>query len=58
MLAQITSSYFCVGIVPVNDRVTEAAPIVWWMVGKTRDQVRAHCVAKGWTVLVVEDRKC
>ena len=48
ILAQITGGNFCAGIYLVDDRVTEAAPIVARMKGWTRDRVRQYCSEKGW----------
>ena len=54
-LAAIDAPHFFCGIVLWDDLVVEAAPIVHYMKqGKwTRDQVRAYCAKKGWTVSVV-----
>lgn len=40
MLAQVTAPHLCAGIVLRDDVVVEAAPILRWMVGKSRDEVR------------------
>jgi hypothetical protein len=57
MLAQITGKAydkeFCGGIVLVDDRVTEAAPLLKFLVGKTRSQVRKICQGYSWSVRVV-----
>jgi hypothetical protein len=44
---------FVAGIVLWDDRVVEAAPIVRWMRGLSRQAVREHCERKGWTITVV-----
>ena len=53
MLAAITAPHFCAGIVVTEDVVTEAAPIVKYMRGWTRDKVREYVRSKGWSVRVV-----
>ena len=57
LLAQITGvaydKAFCAGIVLVDDKVTEAAPRLDFLVGQTRDQVRKVCQEKSWSVRVV-----
>lgn len=57
MLAQITGSVydkeFCGGIVLKDDKVTEAPPLLRFLVGKTRDQVRKVCQDRSWSVRVV-----
>lgn len=55
ILAQITAPHFCAGIVLWDDKVVEAAPIVEYMAKQrwTRDEVRNHCIMKGWDVSVV-----
>lgn len=53
MLAQVTARHLCAGIILASDRVVEAAPILRYMTGWTRDRVRSYCAGKGWTVRVV-----
>lgn len=57
MLAQISGKAydkeFCGGIVLENDRVTQAAPLLGFLVGKTRAQVRKICQGYSWSVRVV-----
>lgn len=54
-LAVIDAPHFYAGIVLWDDRVVEAADIVWWMKKRklSRAQVRAYCADKGWKVSVV-----
>lgn len=49
ILYQITSDYFCAGVV-VEDRVTVTAPILHYMLGWTLDRVKAYCFKKGFTI--------
>jgi hypothetical protein len=44
---------FSVGIVLIDDVVSEASGVVKYMRGWTRDRVRAYCRARGWSVIVV-----
>jgi hypothetical protein len=55
MLAQITAPHLCAGIILRNDVVVDAAPILRWMIGKSRDFVRSYCARKGWSVVVVTE---
>jgi hypothetical protein len=54
MLAQITAPYFCAGIVLRHGRVAEAAPIVKFMLGWSRDRVRYYCSQRGWKIVITE----
>jgi hypothetical protein len=57
-LAQITAPKpraFCAGIVLWDDKVIEAAPIVKYMKGWTRDRVRTYCARCGWKVEVIHE---
>ena len=55
-VAQITAPHFCAGLVMRGDRCTEAAPILAWAVGRTRDELRAYFAAKGWRAVVVRKK--
>ena len=57
-LYQITSSYFCAGIV-VNDAgyCVGAAPIVHYMKGKSGNWIASYIKKKGWNVVKVESGK-
>lgn len=48
---------FCAGVVLWDDKVIEAAPIVQFMRRWSRDDVRRHCAANGWTISVVTESK-
>jgi hypothetical protein len=54
MLVQITAPHFCAAIVfdiPWSkDFVSDAAPILRYMVGWKRDEVKAYCKRKGWKI--------
>jgi hypothetical protein len=54
-LAAIDAPHFYGGIVLLDDRVVEAAPIVGYMERErwTRDRVRSYCAQKSWRVSVV-----
>lgn len=46
---------FTAGIVLWDNTVVEAAPIVGYMKGWRRSQVRNYCGSKGWEVSVVHE---
>lgn len=52
-LFQVTTSYFCCGLVVDGDRVVDAAPIMAWAKNKTRDFVRAWVAKKHGTIKFV-----
>lgn len=56
MLAQIKAPHFTAGIVLTNDVVTEAAPIVKYMIGWGRNYVRHYCTQKRWEISVVKEK--
>jgi IS4 transposase len=59
ILAAIRGPNFHAGIVLLNDRVTETAPIVKYMKGWSRKRVRDYCNDRDWNISVVwEMRKC
>lgn len=49
-LFQVTTGYFCAGIVVKNGRVVEAAPILRWSIGKPIGAVVAWAESKGGEV--------
>ena len=53
ILAVIDAPHFYAGIVLRRDRVIEAADIVRYMRGWSRERVRNYCQSKGWRVSVV-----
>lgn len=48
-LIQITAPHFVAGIVALDGRVVEAAPILRYMAGWTGQEMVACCRRKGWT---------
>ena len=48
MLVQIDAPHFCAGLVVENGVVVDAAPILFWAVGKQEDVVRKYVYKKGW----------
>jgi hypothetical protein len=52
MLYRIVLSYAVFGIVVMDNKVTNSAPIGCWMVGKTLDSIRSWVVRKGGTITV------
>lgn len=53
-LVQITAPHFCAGIIVTDDRCTNAAPILLWAVGWSRERLQAYFAKKGWKAVVVE----
>lgn len=49
VVIQITSRYFCAGVVLYNNRVQKTAPIIYYMKGWSADDIRNYCAKKGWT---------
>jgi len=52
-LVQVTSKYFCAGVIIEDGKVTYAAPIVWYMVGWSEGKFRGYVEKKGWKVCEV-----
>jgi hypothetical protein len=53
MLVQIRAPHFTAAVILTADVVTEAAPILAWIIGKRRQDLSAHFRRKGWTAIVV-----
>jgi hypothetical protein len=49
-LWRVVAPRFVAGLVTVGERVTEAAPILRWTVGRTRAELRAYFARRGWAV--------
>jgi hypothetical protein len=47
-LLQITSNYFCAGLVSTHGRITLAAPIIKYMKGWPFRKVSGYCDKKHW----------
>ncbi len=54
-LIQVTSPYFCAGIVLQKNTVTVAAPIIKYMKGWSLHKVENYCANKRWKVIVVKE---
>jgi len=54
---QITSHYFCAGIIIIEGMCREAAPIIKWMVGKEYSYLRNYCFRKNWRFHIVSKDK-
>jgi hypothetical protein len=52
VLVQITAPHFCASVTlwGLDDVVREAAPILRYMIGWKRDEVKAYCKRKGWKI--------
>lgn len=55
ILASIDAPHFYAGVVLWDDKVVEAAPILRYMKGWSRDRVRSYCKDKKWSVSVVHE---
>jgi hypothetical protein len=53
-LVQIDAPHFCAGLEMADNNVSNAAPIIKWMIGKSRYSVRAYCQSRGWRSNVVK----
>jgi hypothetical protein len=56
-LVCVHSSYFQAGIVLVDDKVTETAPILKYMMGWSREKVRAYVTEKKWKAALLHERE-
>lgn len=56
MLVQVTAPHFCAGLVLVDDRCIEAAPILKWAIGKRADELRRYFAKKGWRAVRVANQ--
>ena len=52
-LYQITAPHFCAGLLARNGTISEAAPIIAWMVGWQLDGIERYCGRKGWKIAEV-----
>jgi hypothetical protein len=50
VLARITAPHFTAGIIIRDGAVTDAPPILRYMLGWPPQRVLAYCERKGWTV--------
>lgn len=48
MLLQVTAPHFCAGLVASDYVVTEAAPIIRYMLKWRTLRVWQYCIRKGW----------
>lgn len=56
LLAVIDAPHFYAGIVLRKDRVSEAAPIVKYMLGWNAERVLEYCQRKKWIIHVVNPK--
>lgn len=52
-LYQVTSPHFCAGVISRAGLISEAAPILYWMVGRTESFLVIYCQRKHWRVEIV-----
>ena len=59
MLIQIDNPHgpkqFCAGIILENGKVTETAPILYWMKGWKLEKVLDYCKQKNWKVIEINE---
>lgn len=55
-MIQITSPYFCAGIVLRNGFVVRAAPILQYMLGWTGERALVYARHRGWRVNSADER--
>lgn len=53
-LVRVVAPHFVAGIVVVGGRVTEAAPILSWTIGKDQDWLRGYFKRKGWEAFIID----
>jgi len=54
ILWRVEAPHFCASFDTVDGIVTEAAPIIKWMMGKSYDEVLSYATRKLWTIRYVE----
>lgn len=55
LLVRVKAPHFCAVLITVDDVCTEAAPILRWALGKSRDELRAYFARKQWEVIAMKD---
>ena len=53
-LYQVTSPYFCAGLVTKGGQIVMAAPILRWAIGRTIGYMQNYCQRKGWQIVEVK----
>lgn len=56
MLIRVVAPHFVAGLIIENDICTEAAPILQWAKGWTRDRLRDYFSKKGWKASVINEK--
>jgi hypothetical protein len=54
MLVRIVGPDFVAGLIIKDDKCVRAAPVLRRFIGKSADDVRAHCRQRGWHASVVD----
>jgi hypothetical protein len=54
---RVVAPHFVAGLIVVDNRVFEAAPILSWMIGKDQQWIRSYFKKKGWKAYVVKEGK-
>ncbi len=56
MLYQVTTNYFCCGIITDdNDLIIDVAPIMYWSIGKRFEDIRWWISSKNGTVRLCQE---
>jgi hypothetical protein len=53
VLVRVVAPHFVAGLIMRDDVCVEAAPILRWALGKSRDELRAYFARKGWRASIV-----
>lgn len=52
-LIRVVAPHFTAGMCMTGDVCTEAAPILKWAIGKSRDDLRRYFAKKGWLAMQI-----
>lgn len=55
MLAQISTSYFCAGLILKEEVCIKAAPIIKYMIGWNRCKIREYCIKKNYKIIIIDN---
>lgn len=54
-IVRVDAPHFCAGFILKDGRVTEAAPILAWTVGRDPDYLRGYFKRKGWKATILPE---
>lgn len=52
---RVVAPHFVAGVIASGDLVYQAAPILYWSVGRSFSYLRDYCRAKGWSIEPLDD---